>query len=211
MAQFNEILVGRFNRGLQKLLQVKGQAPAPQLAAEITPSIQLEDFTAAEHRFVHGISRYGHRNQASAVAAQLTSWRLRNPVGSNVIVVLEKLMLFPGAGDQPRVSVGSATVDLANLDGVTNSNLDARDRPQATLIVSNVTAAAPAGLTNAHVILSTPQLTTVATVYDLIVTPNQEIPILPGGAIQLDNQIANLIFGVSFIWRERYLEESERS
>src|SRR5882762_4396490 len=42
MARFNEILTGRYNRFLQKLLQMKGGPPSAQLASEIQPGFNVE-------------------------------------------------------------------------------------------------------------------------------------------------------------------------
>ncbi len=46
MALFNEILVGRYNRFLQRLLSMKGHPPAPQLASEIQPNFDVESVPA---------------------------------------------------------------------------------------------------------------------------------------------------------------------
>src|SRR5260370_7764711 len=50
MARYNEILTGRYNRLLQKLLQMKGGPPAPQLASEISPQLSIPDL-GVESRF----------------------------------------------------------------------------------------------------------------------------------------------------------------
>ena len=40
MALYNEILVGRFNRGLQKFLSIKGGPPAPQRPMSLEQTIE---------------------------------------------------------------------------------------------------------------------------------------------------------------------------
>jgi len=49
------------------------------------------------------------------------------------------------------------------------------------------------------------------TPFDFIGTDIQEITLLPGDALQVEDTVVNQQVVVSFIWRERLLEESERT
>src|SRR6266851_4747570 len=69
MARFNEILVGRYNRSLQKLLSMKGQAVMPQLASELQPTFSF--FSGAENRYLESWERFGNRQPPAALATLL--------------------------------------------------------------------------------------------------------------------------------------------
>src|SRR6266852_9029470 len=83
MAKFNEILTGRFNRALQKSLQLKGGPPAAQLASEIMPT--LAHFRGREDRFLESWNLYGSAGAGVATAGIVTGFRLRNPKTSGVL------------------------------------------------------------------------------------------------------------------------------
>jgi hypothetical protein len=209
VARYNEILVGRFNRFLQKFTAMKGEPPSPQLAGEIIPAIQIEDATAVEVRYLAGQERYMHRGGANAVAGQIGFVRGRNPVGSNVIAVLEKITVMTVQADTPSLFIGQDTADLATVDTITNSRLDLRGRPQPTIILSSTTAAAVTALATSHQSWQAPNVAN--SLFDVIFSENQEIPLLPGGAFQIANTIANQQIVYSIQWRERFLEDSERT
>ncbi len=46
---------------------------------------------------------------------------------------------------------------------------------------------------------------------EFITYENQEYPLLPGEAMQINSNVANQQIRASFRWRERLLEESERA
>src|SRR5713226_5812707 len=89
MARFNEILVGRYNRMLQKLFSMKGAAPMPQLASELAPTINF--FSGVENRSLEAWNRYGLLLSITAGAATNSLLRIRNPSTTNVIAIIEKL------------------------------------------------------------------------------------------------------------------------
>src|SRR5258708_36356772 len=92
MAIFNEILEGRFNRGLQKLFAIKGKPPVRQVGGEIMPVHPL--YSGRENLFLAGWNLYGQFGSASSVRAQVTAIPFRNPPNSNIAAVIEKLTLF---------------------------------------------------------------------------------------------------------------------
>jgi hypothetical protein len=52
---------------------------------------------------------------------------------------------------------------------------------------------------------------TTNTNVDVIVFEDHEITLLPGDALDVANGVANQALGVTFWWRERFLEDSERT
>jgi len=47
--------------------------------------------------------------------------------------------------------------------------------------------------------------------YDFIWDENQEITVLPGDAVQVISGVVNQSINTSWVWRERFLEDSERT
>ncbi len=102
MARFNEILVGRYNRMVQKLLSMKGTATLVTFSDEAMAVLPL--FYGAENRYLEGWDRFGVAvGTAAGAAGNRTVWRLRNPTNSNVVTVVEKI-LIPSALSRKIVS-----------------------------------------------------------------------------------------------------------
>jgi hypothetical protein len=206
MAIFNEILSGRYNRALQKLFAIKGSPPVRQLGGEIMPIVTI--FYGAENRYLENWDRFGISAQQSGVAAVLTTFKVRNPVGSNVIAVFEKIATEINAVDEITLQGGTDQTDGATILPTIGANWDLRSQrlQGATLIFSRSGAAAPPSM------VARARCQQVAnTTYDFIATDVQEITLLPGASLQLVNTTPNTTSGATFWWRERLLEESERS
>jgi len=207
MARYNEILVGRFNRMMQKLFTMKGGPPCPQLAGDVQPSIAF--FSGVENRVLEGWMLYGNGIGASAGGAgTFATVRLRNPTGSNVVAVIYKITIGPDVAAQASLQLqsGAVAADLTPFSS-TNARFDARAQAGPTLILSSGTPAAPSfGLGRMVVGIPAGQFA------HLLVDDGDEVPILPGDGIQVVNQTVNTPLGfTAFWWRERALEESERS
>jgi hypothetical protein len=205
MAKFNEILVGRYNRFMQKLLSMKGPAAMSQLASEMQAVLPL--FNGAENRNLEGWDLFGVSMSPLGGGAQSAATRLRNPVGSNMIAVVHGLIISAGAVAQnPAVFQTQLTADLTTVQNVTTSRLDARGRPQPTSILSQTTnyGALPA-------VQNFNFLVPASNAFQLISDSVQEIPVLPGNTLDVADATlaANLV--VCYLWRERLLEESERA
>jgi hypothetical protein len=211
MARFNEILVGRYNRFLQKLFAMKGAPPAPQLSSEIVPSFPL--FSGVENRYLEQWEIFSASGQSAAVAGQTGAVLLRNPVGSNVIAVVENYSFASNVafgGDRFDLSLGSVAADLATVFAAGFGALDSRTRPKPSLIFSHTNSVA--GTPDLTVLLGTFYSAGGGSwAFQLINTENQEIPVLPGFGIQLIDTTANDAFFVNVRWRERFLEDSERT
>ena len=207
MAGYNEILVGRFARGLQKLTGIKGSAPAVTLSGDIGSNVMLPE-DGVENRYLFSWQTYAVSALIGPVAAQTDGARLRNPLGPaiNILMVLESLLIaFPdGAEGLVILRFGATNADLGTLAGTTR--LDARG-PQASSGAWSFTANTPPTFGAIIGRVGVLQNTTL----QLIQTENQEIPILPGDAIQVENSTVNVRMQVSFRWRERFLEEPERT
>lgn len=206
MAIFNEILNARYARFTQKLFSMKGSAPMRALGGEL--GMTMSFFNGVENRYLEGWDRFGFGQAfAAGGAGNFNHFQIRNPAGSNTIFVVEKIAAFSGAAaDSILVSHGVASADLANVSSTNNTRLDPRGRPQATAIISNQQTAQN-------------QLTSIMDFLNFAVNfyaqaiafEDQEVPLLPGDAIRLVSGSANTAEDFVFQWRERSLEESERT
>lgn len=202
MARYNEILVGRYNKFLTKLLGMKGPAPAPQLAGDITASLPL--FSGVEHRWLESWELFGTAVATVATAVQTNAVLFRNPVNSNVVAVFEKLVITSGVAQEIDMSIGAAIADLTT--GFSSFPRDSRNRPNPTVSAS-FSVASPAALAGIigrfNVVVSTP--------FEVLFTDLHELPVLPGRGVQFNNTVANQTLIVTAWWRERFLEDSERT
>jgi hypothetical protein len=202
MARYNEILVGRYNRALQKMFSMKGGPPARQLATEI--SVQFGFLSGVENRYLEGWNIFMGGVTVAAVAAVPGAARLRNPAGSNIIVIVESAVVTGTLPDQPFMSGGTINTDLTTVTGAIR-RVDARSQGNANGIFSSQTNA-----TNLTQFMT--QKSFAANGYiDFVTYENQEIPILPGEAIQITSNVNNQVINIEFRWRERFLEDSERT
>jgi len=204
MALDNEINVGRYNRFLQKLLSMKGKPPAPQLASEISTSISF--FSGVENRYLESWDRFAAAFFLAAVAANQDGVRIRNPVGSNVILVLERIELSELLSDNVGLALGTATTDLAVTS--TGGSIDFRGRPLPSAITSTQTTTPTIPALTGAFTLARPFIA-ANTPYFFVYDENQEINLGPGQALQINTNTVNQGLSVALLWRERALEESE--
>ncbi len=206
MARYNEILTGRYNRLAQKLFSQKGPASLVALNDEISAVLPL--FFGVENRYLETWDLFGAQATTVATVGQLGAIRLRNPSGSNVIAILEMVTAFSNtaAADQPGFQRGTVTADLANVPALTNARIDPRGRSAPTLVLSQ-DGVAPTALAVTLMVKNFPINQSV----EFITFENQEYPLLPGEAIQIQSNVLNQQIRASFRWRERLLEESERA
>lgn len=202
MAKYNEILVGRYNRALQKLLSMKGPSSLVTLSDELIPVFPF--FWGAENRYLESWDRFGGSTIFTAAAGITGGWRLRNPAGSNIVAVVELLNFADNAGTGA-IDFGAIGTDLAILD-TTTTRLDPRGRSNSTLILSHATASSPTSFGT----MWRPQLV-AGTLLNWIFDGIQEFPLLPGDGLQYRCTAAATSAQANFIWRERFLEESERA
>lgn len=205
MAKFNELLVGRYNRYVQKLLSMKGPATLESLNPEL--QVTLQTFHGVENRYLEGWDTFQVGVQiAAGGAGNFGALRLRNPFGSNLIAVIEAARCSNGVASQHEISEAVTSLDLATVIPTVGAGLDQRGRPGPTCVLSQSNGAT-VDLSNVLDYTVLP----AGGAFDFIDTIDQEIPLSGSVAIQLRCALANTTTNLSFRWRERLLEESERA
>lgn len=208
MAIYNEILAPRYARFLQKLLSMKGEPGAQQLAGEFMATFVMS--SGAENKFLEGWILHSWETVFAGSPAALNAAMLRNPVGSNIVAVLTKVSATSLLSDQFVVSMGPRTTDLPTpITLPAPSNFDARyGASSRSLLTASIQQAAGPGT-------APPDRGFFAVgasgTYDMIIDATEEVPLLPGWAISVRNNVVNQTNGVTFWWRERVLEDSELS
>ena len=101
---FNEIQVGRYNRLLQKLMSMKGGAPAPQLGGDIDAGITLES-DRPEWQFLAGEFRAMGTTFKAADAANLSTVGLFNGNSTGVIGILEGVIVTSPNAAQADINI----------------------------------------------------------------------------------------------------------
>jgi hypothetical protein len=205
MARYNEILSGRFNKALQKIFSMKGEAPSPVVASEIIAVLPL--FFGREGRVLEGCNTFGGGFIVTAVAGNISIIQISNPTNSKVMVVLEKISFAAVAAaiQNAIVNFGTSPSDLATVVSLTNYGLDIRGQvtPSSHLSTKNNTAAAPTGI----VVFTSQTLANQG--LEVLMTDTQELPMPPGTFYQFSTNAVNQPIGINLIWRERPLEDSE--
>jgi hypothetical protein len=225
MALYNEIFTGRLNRALQKMTGIKGGAAVKQLGSEILPVFPM--FWGAEARYLESWNLFGISYDVTAAAANTSAFQLANPGSptagsaslvptSNVIAVITKWVIinYSAAVITIYLEKGPIGATIGNLAGVPNMqsssvNYDKRGNLQTSLIPSSTNLSGAVGS-----ISNTPMIVTLpanAGMVDLITYEDQQLPLLPGDYIRLHNTVLNSPCTGFVMWRERYLEESERT
>lgn len=205
MAKYNEILVGRFNRAAQKLFGIKGDAPVSQASGDVQV---IHPFRSGrENLWLEGWDTFWFTRAGTSVGGITNVIRLRNPVGSNTIAVFERICYMNfNVGNAPVLRSGTTNNDLPTVFVVGNKRMDTRGRPDSGLITSENSGAGGA-LLQARMSGNTGPLT----FFDFIPTDIGEIMLMPGDAIEVDGAGVGGGAGAStdFLWRERFLEDSE--
>jgi len=205
VARFNEILVGRYNRMLQRLLSMKGGPPAPQLASEIQPQMDVEALPV-ELRFLLGWHLYQTTVQQLASAANASGVQVRNPLTSGAVAVITSLQIQVGSGEIIDIteSFGGITPDLTNV--FTGTRVDSRAKLNSILVPSSFAPAADLGLPIFAAVIPISQ-----NPYEFINKEYDAIPMFPGHALRVVGSGLNVDLRVHFKWRERAIEEGEVS
>jgi hypothetical protein len=201
MARYNEILTGRHNNFIKKLFSMKGEAPAPQMASEIMMVHPISH--GSENRFLETWNRYAVADLVAAGVGTVSGIALSNPAASNVIAVLEKIAITPATSQEVDLSM-AASAAAFTVRGT--SSLDGRQLSSSSLIFSDATSIASFGA-----IIGRYQIQAAANPYDVIGTDIQEFNLSPGQQLRIINTVANNTLLVTLVWRERFLEDSERA
>jgi len=215
MARFNEILSGRFNRALQKYFSMKGGPPAAQLASEIAPNFQFNQM-GVDFRYLEGWNRF-FASSAGTVgnAGNSPTFRLTNDAGTNVIAVIEKLLVGTVAADKIDITFQNnqplVSGHVPNL-GTILPSLAMDQRQQGTsLTQQSVLTASTSVVTNTAGVLAHKRQSQAGVDIDVITHEDGQIVMLPQTLLNIFSEAAASTLFVSVIWRERFLEDSERT
>lgn len=208
MAVWNEIGIGRWNRFIQKLCDMKGGPPARQLSSEIQFSHPI--MSGVENRYLESWERFGLTTNQGAVAAQNSVIRLRNPANSNIIAVIERASVIEATADTVFLDIQNPDADLTGPTAGYNTEqtgiiapLNGRGRPRSTLIMSqgnNINL----GQTIAHTAFI------VGNSGEFVLYDDQQLVIPPGCNVNFRSSAVNVALRASVLWRERFLEPAER-
>lgn len=206
MAIFNEILVGRFNKTAQKLFAIKGKPPLRQLGGELLPVIDF-DRLAVELRYLAGWRLWAFGVASAASVGNLGALRIRNPLASGILTIIEKVFLGNGSGGTSAFQLNKqfTTVDLATV-GIAIPR-DVRGGPPSTAASTSVPSFGNPAATAGGMLVPLTLPNNVN--FDLITFEDEEIVLAPGDSITLYQTNVNLTANFSFFWRERPIEESE--
>jgi hypothetical protein len=193
----NEIQVGRYNGVLHKLLDMKEGAPAPTLATDIFPTIQLEG-NRPEWDFLAGIRRCMRYSIDAAVAGQYSHIGLYNPAGSDALVILDRVV-FDGAANTTFTGRLATGITWDTL--VSGTMIDSR-------WASGATTAKVGIYTNATPLDGSGHYFRVLANYSLVLD-NLGIILHPGYSWYTRGGSVNLGANCTFFWRERHLSPSE--
>jgi len=183
---------------------MKGEPPAPQLSTEIGTTLNL--FSGIEERYLEGWAEFSLHINNTVGAGVNAGVRMRNPPKSNTVAVFERISFFPSIADNAMImNHGAQLADLGNIVSGVQGLLDRRGSP-SQLIESISTIGAP-GFGNTRWLGA--QGANQTNPEQMIMTQNQEIPLFPGDAIQINSTVQLLSIDVNLKWRERLLEESE--
>jgi len=202
MPEFNELGGGALglNEALGRILGMEKLGPAPTLAPEISPSIDLGRLPD-EWAGPAGYKIFLFGAIASAVAGELSYSGISNPAGSNVLVVVEAFML-EGAGtytlrfrvtDTPTVDAGVIPRDLR--------------WPAAQVGTSHFISGAEAAATGAAMArFSTPAAATAMPAWTAC-----RVVLAPGTNVVIEHGTVNTAFTNNWLWWERRLRAEELS
>jgi hypothetical protein len=207
-----DIQIGRISRLLTKWSVLKGPLGNISMGSEIVPMLQI--WSGVENRYLESWNRYGTALLISGAASNQSVCQFRNPSGSKVMAVFEKLLVGSpaAAGNTIVASNGVIATDLGTVVVLTAARLDARGSSNPSLSISQQnSSAAPGDLPNALARVFVGQAAGVLPIEDLILTDNQEIPLLPGDGLRIRIANLNTELDVSVLWRERALEDSEQA
>ena len=168
----------------------------------------LPFFSGIENRYLESWDTFFGVLVAPGVAAQTGSVRIVNPAGSNVIAVVQSVKISKLSAGTLNGNFGRGAGTAVNLGtAATGMNPDIRGRVNSTSVLSQGTGVLALPINWASFTFG------VAAAFDLelINNENQEWILTPGCAYELVNQTVNEAMHVNWIWRERFLEDSERA
>lgn len=201
MALFNEILVGRYNGILHKLLGMKEGAPAPQLSPDVTPTLVLEN-DRPEYGYLAGDKILAAHEGIAGDATHYPVIQFKNPADSGILAVLESVLCSLSATGL--IELRFVSTAGGNETGNQHASRDRRYTGRGSCVMTNqAPLAIPAN------ILVSQQLILAQTIYQLLPLPIVLPPDVSGNSVITISGPLNTTLRVSCMWRERALEPSE--
>lgn len=118
MAFFNAIGQPRFNSPLIRFFGMKIMgAAAPSLAPEIAPSFDVNQQDDPTLYFLRGENLFQVAVQVAAAVGNYSQVNIRNPTGSGVLCVIERLMVNCGAATYGLGKIAADPGDYASVPG----------------------------------------------------------------------------------------------
>lgn len=199
---FNQIQGGRWDTFLRRLLPIKDRSIAPILASELVGQVVVQEWEPEFFKLRDEALGIAVANQV-AVAAEFSHNKIRNPIDSGSLVVLEKIIIRPGAAALLEI-VTSASLAA----GFTDRPTGFRDLRSGALTAAGVTVAQVSSDSNVA------QLGGLASaLFDVASGVINELEltfILPPGTELLVRVLTvNVGLATTFFWRERPAERSE--
>ncbi len=216
MARFNEILVGRFNRAVQKLCAIKGAPPTAQVSSEVGVQIAFNQM-GPDFRYLEGWNVFGGSvdlapsvGNANGIQFSMDNLNAGQRGATNAIGVLHRLQIITSLADVVNLSENFASTN--NLGGAqfTGAKLDSRELVAGSALqISSIQGVVPA------LGLGIFRFQTQANVPYEIIPIDSDVGIPMNGVhnLRLNSQVPtlNVEWWVNFWWRERFLEDSERT
>lgn len=206
MAGFNEILVGRFSKFIQKHFGMKGPQAVSTLSPDVMAAILFRN--GVENLYLEGWQRFGMWTNQPGVASNLSECVLRNPATSGVLAVLEKVLVTVPTTETVHFDTGSALAGVDKGTVYTPQILDRRGGAQTGSALVLTSGSTLGGQIVGTTILGLAQLL-ANTPWDFIWYENEEILLLPGDGAQVEGETVNTALAVGWIWRQRPIEDSE--
>jgi hypothetical protein len=206
MGKYNEILVGRYNRSIQKLFGMKGPAAVAQLASDIQVAHNV--MSGVENRLGEGWRRYSIAFNIGPTVAQTEAAQVKLAAGSNIVAVIESIILAANGAAIDNCFVTEAFTDPANqTNTVLGASIDPR---QGSVTGSSVQCSTSAGGA-ADLAVGFKTFRVPTTSQEFIQTEDQQWTLLPTQAYRFRQTLSNSQMFLALTWRERFLEESERT
>src|SRR5437016_11809533 len=103
MPIYNEILAGRFARGIQKIFSMTGGVPTRQLSGEVMATFEMDKATPLENRIIHSVRSFSYsKTVAPGGLGVHAGICLRNHAASNTVVTIEKVTSAMALADNPQ-------------------------------------------------------------------------------------------------------------
>lgn len=188
--------VGRFERLASLAFNIKGPGALTELEDSIFGTLELDANGPLEYGLPQQIARYGLDLFQAAVAGEFTYLSLNNPVGSNVLAVVE--LIAPSSAQALIHMTRGQPPGIFTVGPIAGDPLDTRLQNTVPSRVSMWTGTDPAAAFGTRI-------------FSLIGTDPLTLPIVlaPDGTLTVRANAVNTGMSCSLIWRERPAEPGE--